>query len=309
MSMEQVFPWWRKLDLELEQAPEEIPILVDGLKHFYTLQISPIRGKRGDLSGRLILFHDHTGEKMASEAIALAQIKTEFLAKVSHELRSPLTSILGLTEMLDYGVYGPLTDQQREAVNLIFTTAQQMTRLVNDLLQQSKLERGAFQLDITQISLTDLMCRLSERARSMAKSKGLDFTCEISAEMPAEIWSDSLRLYQIYSNLVENAIKYTHQGGVQVRVFRQDEQRFTFQVQDTGMGIPEELQELIFNPFQRVIGDPGMDRKESGFGLGLSIVKQLASLMDGEILVNSQVGKGSCFEVTMPLDLRGERQS
>ena len=300
LPAEKVFNWWNTFDSGVDEIQREIPISVDGMKRFYNLQVTPIRDDRGEFIGRLITLHDRTGEKISGEAIALAQIKTEFLAKVSHELRSPLTAILGLTEMLEYGIYGPLTEKQREAVKLIFTTTNQMTRLVNDLLQQSKLERGTFRLDITQFSVTELMERLGERGRSMAKQKGLDFTWEISPEMPSEIRSDSLRLYQIFLNLVENAIKYTHQGEVNVQIDKLDDKRFVFRVQDTGVGIPQELQQLIFNPFQQFSGEP--DRTDSGFGLGLSIVKQLVSLMDGEIRLTSEIGKGSCFEVFMPFE-------
>ena len=124
--------------------------------------------------------------------------------------------------------------------------------------------------------------------------------------MPKTVRSDSLRLYQIFSNLTDNAIKYTHKGKVAVRVFKVDDLRYAFEVSDTGVGIPQELQRVIFNPFQQVDATP--DQKESGFGLGLSIVKQLLSLMDGEIKLTSEVGKGSTFTVTLPFEPASEKK-
>jgi signal transduction histidine kinase len=297
------FEWWSLMapqQREAIEAQQDITLYIDGMRCYFSLQITPIWNSSSKLTGRFVILRDITGDKLAGEAMALAQIKTEFLAKVGHELRSPLTSILGVAEMLEYGVYGPLTEDQQGAVKMIFDSSQQMTRIVNDLLQQSRLERGTFQLDITEFVLSDLLDRLSTQVKPAAKVKGLDFALELSTDMPKTIRGDSLRLYQIFSNLTENAIKYTHKGKVAIRVFAMDDKKFAFEVSDTGVGIPKELQRIIFNPFQQVDENP--NEKESGFGLGLSIVKQLLSLMDGEIKLVSEVGKGSTFTVILPFE-------
>ncbi len=303
------FDWWGSILPEQRdaiEAQQEITLFIDGMRCYFSLQITQIWNANSQLTGRFVILRDITGDKLAGEAMALAQVKTEFLAKVGHELRSPLTSILGLAEMLDYGVYGPLTQDQKGAVKMIFDSSHQMTRIVNDLLQQSRLERGTFQLDITEFSLADLLERLNANVKPAAAVKRLEFTTGISPDMPKTVRSDSLRLYQIFSNLTDNAIKYTHQGKIDVRLYKVDEQHYAFEVSDTGVGIPKELQRIIFNPFQQVDATPS--QKENGFGLGLSIVKQLLSLMDGEIKLTSEVGKGSTFTVILPFEPAPEKK-
>ena len=302
-TAELAFEWWKLIDPKQRNAIEaqkEILLMINGMRCFFSLQITPIWNSSSKLTGRFVILRDITGDKLAGEAMALAQIKTEFLAKVSHELRSPLTSIIGLAEMLEYGIYGSLSEDQLGAVKMIFNSSQQMTRIVNDLLQQSRLERGTFRLDISEFVIADLLERLALQIKPTAKVKGLDFELNISPDMPKTIRGDSLRLYQIFSNLIDNAIKYTHHGKVTASLFKHDEKHFSFEVADTGVGIPDDLQRIIFNPFQQVEENP--DHKESGFGLGLSIVKQLVSLMDGEIKLVSDVGVGSTFTVVLPFD-------
>jgi signal transduction histidine kinase len=303
LPVEKVFEWWNSItevQRDAIEVQQDITLSIGGIRCYFNLQITPIWNSRSRLTGRLVILRDITGDKLAGEEMALAQVKTEFLAKIGHELRSPLTSILGLAEMLEYGVYGQLTEEQQSAVRMIFDSSQQMTRIVNDLLEQSRLERGTFRLDISEFLLSDLMDRLSNQAKPSAKVKGLVFDLLVSPDMPKTIRGDSLRLYQIFSNLVDNSIKYTHKGKVAVCVFKVDDLHFAFEVADTGVGIPEELQQVIFNPFQQV--DVSPDQEESGFGLGLSIVKQLLSLMGGEIKLLSEVGKGSTFTVTLPFE-------
>jgi len=310
MPVEKALDWWSKLEPAQRSAIEanqDIMLYIDGMRNYFSLQITPIWNSRSKLTGRFIILRDITGDKLAGEAMALAQVKTEFLAKVSHELRSPLTSILGLAEMLDYGVYGALTEDQRGAVKMVYESAQHMTRIVNDLLQQSRLERGTFRLDVTEFSLSDLLDRLSNREKASANLKGLDFTVELAPEMPKTLRGDPLRLYQVFSNLTDNAIKYTHKGKITVRVYIVDPAHFAFEVQDTGVGIPNELQRVVFNPFQQAGVVP--NQKENGFGLGLSIVKQLLSLMNGEISLASEVGVGSTFTVILPIDPAWEQKT
>ena len=270
ISVIKAFDWWNSISSDQRnaiEAQQDVTLYIDGMRCYFSLQITPIWNASSQLTGRFVILRDITGDKLAGEAMALAQVKTEFLAKVGHELRSPLTSILGLAEMLDYGVYGPLTEDQQGAVKMIFDSSQQMTRIVNDLLQQSRLERGTFQLDISEFSLSDLLDRLNTNIKPAATVKRLEFTVGISPDMPKTVRSDSLRLYQIFSNLTDNAIKYTHKGKVTARIFKVDEKHYAFEVSDTGVGIPKELQRIIFNPFQQVDATPS--QKESGFGLGL----------------------------------------
>ncbi|OQY89685.1 MAG: hypothetical protein B6D39_09395 [Anaerolineae bacterium UTCFX2] len=307
--IETVFSWWNDLPLKIHASSEtnqDVSLVLNGLRRYFNIQITPVGDGGADSLARLMILRDITGDRLADEALALAQIKTEFLAKVGHELRSPLTSILGIAEMLDYGVYGPLSEDQTKAVQLISDSTQHMTRIVNDLLQQSRLERGTFTLDITEFSLRDLLNRIIGYFKPMAKTKGLGLTLDVEAGVPETIRSDSLRLYQILVNLIDNAIKYTIEGEIRIRVSSSNEKHLTFQIADTGVGIPKDVQRLIFNPFQQV--NPSASQRESGFGLGLSIVKQLVGLMEGTIEIESEVGKGSQFTVTLPTALEVERQ-
>jgi signal transduction histidine kinase len=297
------FRWWLDIDKDLRDEIEvnrDIPVMLNGLRRYLNIQITPIWNTRSKVTARLIIIRDITGDKLAGEAMALAQVKTEFLAKVGHELRSPLTSILGVAEMLDYGVYGPLTDDQHDAVRMISDSTQHMTRMVNDLLQQSKLERGTFKLDITEFQIADLLNRVIEHFKPMARIKGLRLKLQLEPEIPEKIRSDSLRLYQILVNLMDNAIKYTLEGEIILIANQPDPGHIAFKVIDTGVGIPKDVQSLIFNPFQQASANSS--HKESGFGLGLSIVKQLVSLMDGKIDLKSEVGKGSTFTVVLALE-------
>jgi signal transduction histidine kinase len=259
-------------------------------------------------------------------APALLPVKSEFLAKVSHELRTPLTSILGITEMLEYGVYGPLSREQKEALRLIADSSQQMVRLVNDLLEQSRLDRGVLQLDVADFVVGDLINRLRMSLIQAARSKGLCLACNIAPEVPLILRGDVLRIYQILHNLTDNAIKYTDKGKVSVEVYRSGQDQYAFEVSDTGIGIPKEQQSLIYEPFLRL--SPTGQHKSNGngngngnghgsgngnyhgngngavegFGLGLAIVKQLVSLMDGEIQLESKVDQGSKFSVRLHLE-------
>ncbi|MCC6956846.1 MAG: hypothetical protein IT316_08650 [Anaerolineales bacterium] len=303
-KIETEISWWKEIMPKIEgrdEANQDVSLTHNGFRRYYNIQITPIWSVGRNTAARLVILHDITGDKLADEAMALAQVKTEFLAKVGHELRSPLTSILGIAEMLDYGVYGPLSEEQTKAVRMISDSTQHMTRMVNDLLQQSKLERGTFRLDVTEFPVRDLLNRILEHYRPMVKLKGLTLKLDVEPDVPEKIRCDSLRLYQILVNLTDNAIKYTMKGSIHIRVFRSDNNKITFQIADTGVGIPKDVQRLIFNPFQQV--SPEVQYRESGFGLGLSIVKQLVALMGGEVDFESEVGKGSTFTVNFPLTM------
>jgi signal transduction histidine kinase len=198
-----------------------------GQKFQLNVQVTPIWDERNELTGRLVLVRDITVEKAAQGVQSLASIRADFLAKVSHELRTPLTSILGISEMLDYGVYGPLSREQKEALRLIADSSQHMVRLVNDLLEQTRLERGALELDIAEFVMEDLINRLRVNTIQNARSKGLSLTFEIAPDIPVILRGDALRLYQVLRNLVDNAIKYAEKGH-EVQVYRTDRSNMLF---------------------------------------------------------------------------------
>ncbi|MEW5872863.1 MAG: histidine kinase N-terminal 7TM domain-containing protein [Chloroflexota bacterium] len=309
-AVNDVFDWWKQLEEQHAQAIEtqhEIVLRQDSMKRTFSMQITPIWNQTQQMTGRLVILRDITSARLAEEALALAQVRSEFLSRVGHELRTPLTSLLGLTEMLENGVYDPLNEEQHEAVGMLKGSTQQMIRLVNDLLEQARVERSTFQLEIVEFRMKDLMERLVKSLEASAHVKGLALEVEIDPKLPATQRGDPLRIYQILSNLVENAIKYTVQGKVSLRVFCLDETHFAMQVSDTGIGIPKEAQALIFNPFQQARYASQLER--SGFGLGLSIVKQLATLMRGEVSLASETGRGSTFTITLPVEPSWEEAS
>jgi len=326
-----ILSWWREVEQcngDCIELQKDVQPTVADKKYQYNVQITPIWDDSENLTGRLVLIRDITVERAAEGAQSLASVRAEFLAKVSHELRTPLTSILGISEMLDYGVYGPLSLEQKEALRLIADSSQHMVRLVNDLLEQTRLEHGALELDIAEFVIEDLINRLRVNTIQGARSKSLSLTFEIAPEVPVILRGDALRLYQILRNLVDNAIKYTEKGHVKVRVFRTGQEqsaghdtegyveKYAFEVSDTGIGIPKDKQTLIYEPFLRVYlpngsnGNGKMNGNGSsvsnghveGFGLGLSIVKQLVTLMDGEIDLVSESGQGSIFTVRLRLE-------
>jgi signal transduction histidine kinase len=328
-TLSSLLPWWEEVErgcngcIELQK---DVQVMVSGLKRQYNVQITPIWDQQQNLTGRLVLIRYLMAEKITEGVLSLTSVRAEFLAKVSHELRTPLTSILGISEMLDYGVYGPLSREQKEALRLISDSSQQMVRLVNDLLEQTRLEQGALQLDIADFVMDDLIDRLRVNTIYAARAKGLSLEFEIEPDVPSIVRGDALRLYQILRNLVDNAIKYTNQGQVKVRVYSCGRNRCAFEVSDTGIGIPKEQQSLIYQPFLRIYPQHGQNgngkgngngngnghsngngyRQTDGFGLGLSIVKQLVTLMGGEIELDSEVNRGSIFTVKLPLEAVSE---
>jgi signal transduction histidine kinase len=170
---------------------------------------------------------------------------------------------------------------------------------VNELLDEAALEAGKLQLYPRIFILTDLIHEVDSQMQMLAKTKGLRFTTELEVGMPAALWGDVNRLQQILANLVGNAVKFTETGSVHLAIRRAGESQWEIQVTDTGPGIPKEAQAYIFEPFRQIDGSE--TRTHQGSGLGLSIVNQLVTLMEGQIFLESEVGKGSVFTVKLPL--------
>ncbi|RMF88783.1 MAG: hypothetical protein D6736_09570 [Nitrospinota bacterium] len=234
------------------------------------------------------------------------QMKSTFLANISHEFRTPMNGIIGLTELV---LDTPLNEEQREYLTLVRRSAQALLTLVNDLLDFSKMETGEIRLDPQPFLLRDRLKDTLQPFRPQAQAKGLEFEYTIQPAVPEICIGDYNRLHQVLVNLVGNAIKFTEQGKVSVTVecqqgsVPQDGQSVIihFVVQDTGIGIPLEKQQVIFDPFTQA--DGSTTRRYGGTGLGLSIAKQLVELMDGHIWVESVQGQGSTFHVAVPLRL------
>ncbi len=225
--------------------------------------------------------------------------KTEFLSTMSHELRTPLSVILMQSEIMQTGVYGPLTPKQENSVELIRKSGQHLLELINDILDLSRIEAGKFELDLGPTSV-NMVCEFSLHAvEAMAANKKIEIQFAIDEKIPM-LNTDERRLVQILVNLLKNAIKFTPSGSaVGLRVSNFPEQKMlTFTVWDTGIGIAPEDIGRLFQPFVQL--DSGLTRKYEGSGLGLSIVARVLNLLGGDIKIESKTGQGSHFIITLP---------
>lgn len=233
------------------------------------------------------------------KALEVSRLKSEILARVSHELRTPLSAILGYTEMIRAAVYGPITEEQFKVTDKIVSKTQNLTNLVSELLTQAQLESGKLILKNEPFAPEDLVIQTQETMSVLAKVKGLSLNCEVDDTVPPILIGDSLRIQQIVTNLVGNAIKFTDAGHVNFCIYQPEPSNWVLEVKDTGPGIPVEDQADIFDSFIQT--DGSITRKHDGFGLGLSIVKQLTSMMEGNVKLESRVGQGTTFTISLPL--------
>lgn len=233
-------------------------------------------------------------ESARKEVIDVNKEKAQFLANVSHEIRSPLNGVICMSSLL---MDTELDEEQQELVNIIQFSASNITRIIQDLLDLTQISTGKMRIRCEEFSLQELMGGLIQNFQSDSLEKGLDFQYSIEDNL-APFWGDSVRIGQIVSNLVTNAIKYTDQGKIFLDI-RIEEKMLKVVVSDTGVGIPEENQSSVFDQFVQL--HSGEKRaKKGGVGLGLAIVKQLVDLMGGMIELRSRVGRGSTFTVNIP---------
>src|SRR5271166_202360 len=248
-------------------------------------------------------------EERAQQLDQASRYKSQFLANMSHELRTPLNSLLVLARLLAQNTDGNLTAKQVEYSNIIHSSGSDLLRLINDILDLTKVEAGKMDIHPSEIPLDGLVEYLDATFRPMAAEKGLTFEVDTAASLPQMIYSDEQRLQQVLRNLLSNAVKFTAQGGVRLRVAPAEDVTFTgplrdepeviaFSVSDTGIGISEEKQHLIFEAFQQADGTTS--RRYGGTGLGLSISKDIARLLGGQIKATSRLGHGSTFTLYLP---------
>jgi signal transduction histidine kinase len=237
-----------------------------------------------------------------NDRLALAnRAKSEFLANMSHELRTPLNAILGFTEIMLDELYGEVPPSLREPLLDIQTNGRHLLRLINDVLDLSKIEAGRLELGVGEYSVQEIVEVVHASLRSLALEKGLAFTASVAPDIPTAR-GDGRRLTQCLLNLAGNALKFTRQGRVEIDV-RRDGEWLVYRVTDTGIGIPKDEVENIFDEFRQV--DTTITREYGGTGLGLSITKRLVEMHGGRIGVESEPGKGSSFFFTVPLHMDG----
>ena len=250
------------------------------------------------------------GEGLRQKAEDMERIsgyKSEFLANMSHELRTPLNSLLILSGLLEKNKDGNLSAKQVEFAATIHSAGRDLLNLINDILDLSKVEAGQIQFEMIPFNLRDFNEVVAALFTPIAEQKGLSLQIQVAPHMPQELMGDQQRIHQIVKNLLSNAFKFTQKGSVKMDIYLPDAKEnplavpaMAIRVSDTGMGIPSDKYEMIFQAFKQV--DGSVSRKYGGTGLGLSISIQLAHKMGGEIRVTSELGKGSQFSLYLPLN-------
>lgn len=236
--------------------------------------------------------------RLYREAQEANQAKADFLAVMSHELRTPLNAIMGYTDLLDAEVSGPLTERQRSQIGRVRTSARHLLQLIEEILAFARMETGGEDVRVEPASVAHVAAEAVGAIEPLAEAKGLELRLELNGEDETELTTDTTKLRQILVNLLSNAVKFTRSGWVVVR-YRSHDGSAHFEVQDTGIGIPEEQHQQIFDPFWQV--ERPNTRHVGGTGLGLSVSRRYARMLGGDIEVESTPGQGATFRVHVPM--------
>ena len=278
----------------------------DGSLYYEEQTIAPVRDEKGTITHFIAVKRDITEYKRLIRELKEAKVQTEqalafksaLLAAISHDLRTPLGAIMGYADMLREGLFGEINAEQRARLAAILSSAQYMQELLSMLLLHAEVESNSLRIERKAVPLRKMLMTVYESLRVLADKRDLTLELDFRPGAPDEVYTDPRLLRGIVTNLVSNALKFTRQGGVTIRVERLDEQRWALAVADTGVGMSEEERRRIFEPFftrsqVKMSGAPGL-------GLGLYIVRSLVERLDGSIEVWSEEGKGSVFTVIFP---------
>ncbi len=269
----------------------------DGREFPIEISLSPLKNEQGALV--LSAIRDITERKQLESRMHEAyRMKSEFLANMSHELRTPLNAIIGFTELMHKERVGPVSPQHKEYLGDILSSSRHLLQLINDVLDLAKVEAGKMDFRFEQVDSAALAREVCDTLRGLASSKRLDVILDVDTDLgPVEV--DPGRVRQILYNYLSNAIKFTPDGGrITIRIAGEGPALFRIDVEDTGVGIPEENRSKLFVPFEQL--DSGAGKRYSGTGLGLALTKRIAEAHGGRVSVRSTPGVGSTFSVVLP---------
>lgn len=288
-----------------------------GFMRWFSLSITPYTDNQGNVLGVLENFKDITSRKKSEGELERAKVsaekanraKSQFLANMSHEIRTPLNAVIGFGELL---ATTPMNDQQQNYLQSINIAGRSLLTLINDILDLSKIEAGMLEIKTVLVESREVFYEIEQIFKLKISEKGLKFSLDIDPRLPQMMLIDEIRVRQVLLNLMGNAVKFTHKGYIKlsVKVTLSDDEKevsdLMIGVEDTGIGVSPKDQHLIFESFKQQSSQD--NRAYGGTGLGLSITKRLVEMMNGEIRLNSEVDKGSCFEVHLKNIMIGEPQ-
>ena len=298
-----VFSHWRSMDNETASLQRRLRQELKASKEKYVEEHDAWDKKMENQRALLNELRQREQQRSAEleiakkEADAANKAKSDFLAIISHEIRTPMNGIMGILEIIEQT---PLTEKQFEYVEIIKNSGETMVTLLNDILDYSKIEHGIIDLEIIPFSLRKLVNSVATLMGGRSKDKGLTITVDISDELGDTFQGDSGRIRQILLNLVSNAVKFTEKGGVTIRVKPGSNNSVVFEIIDTGIGISEENQQKLFQPYAQA--DSSINRRFGGTGLGLNICRMLVEAMQGALGLRSVEGQGSTFWFDLPLN-------
>ena len=290
----------RALAGEVVSEPEDLIERADGSQAFLRWTVHPWRDAQGEIGGVVLVVQNiELLVRARQEALEASRLKSEFVANMSHEIRTPMNGVIGMTHLL---LDTPLTPDQREYAEVIDQSGRALLEVIEDILDFSKIEAGRMDVDVVDFDLSRVVHEVLAASAGAAQAKRLELACLIHHDVPRALRGDPGRLRQVLTNLVGNAVKFTDEGEVVVRVTLEpspsDSARLRFEVSDTGIGVDEALASRLFQSF--VQADGSASRRHGGTGLGLAISKRLVTLMGGEIGLLRRPGRGSTFRFTVP---------